>query len=87
MKVKLSDGFEVTVNENNLEDWRFLKLLRKVDKGESGLIVDIAEMLLGGEEEVDKLAEHFEKDGKQSSEDMINAITEVITAVGELKNS
>lgn len=87
MKVTLKDGYEVTVNKDVLEDWRFLKLLRKVDKGESGLIVDIAEMLLGGEKEVDKLAEHFEKDGKQSSEDMINAITEVITAVGELKNS
>lgn len=83
MKITLKDGYEVTVNEPALNDWRLLKMLRKVDKGESGLIVDIAELLLGGEEEVDKLAEHF----NQSSEDIISAITEVITTVGELKNS
>lgn len=87
MKVKLKDGYEVTVDENALNDWRFLKLLRKVDKGDSGLIVDVAEMLLGGEKEVDKLAKHVEKNGTQSSEDVINAISEIITSVGELKNS
>lgn len=87
MKVKLKDGYEVTVDENALNDWRFLKLLRKVDKGDSGLIVDVAEMLLGSEKEVDKLAKHVEKNGTQSSEDVINAISEIITSVGELKNS
>lgn len=83
MKITLKDGYEVTVNEPALNDWRLLKMFRKVDKGDSGLIVDIAELLLGGEEEVDKLAEHF----GQSLEDTTNAIAEIITAVGELKNS
>ena len=63
MTIKLSDGFEVSINEKCLNDWGFLTMLRKIDKGDTGLIVDIAEKLLGGDEEVGKLAKHLEVDG------------------------
>ena len=39
MKAKLKDGFNVEINENCLNDWGFLTLLRKIDKGDTGLIV------------------------------------------------
>lgn len=87
MKAKLSDGFEVQVNENSLNDWGFLTMLRKIDKGDTGLIVDIAEKLLGGEEEVDKLAKHLEVDGMTPADKMIDALTELMESVNELKNS
>ena len=87
MKITLKDGFEVSIVEDRFDDWRFLTMLRKIDKGETGLVVDIAERLLGGEEEVEKLAAHFEVNGKIPAEDMIAAIAEIIEAVGELKNS
>ena len=87
MKIKLKDGFEVSVNEDCLNDWSFLTMLRKIDKGDTGLIVDIAERILGGEEEVDKLAKHLEVDGITPADSMIAAITELMEAVGELKNS
>lgn len=87
MKVTLKDGFEVSVNEDCLNDWSFLTMLRKVDKGDTGLIVDIAERILGGEEEVDKLAKHLEVNGITPADSMIAAITELMEAVGELKNS
>ena len=32
MKVKLSDGFEVNIEEKHLNDWRLLKLIRGIDK-------------------------------------------------------
>ena len=53
MKVELKDGFSVNVDENCQNDWGFLSKLRKIDKGDAGLIVDVAEILLGSEEEVE----------------------------------
>lgn len=87
MTIKLKDGFEVSVSEDVFNDWSFLTMLRKIDKGDTGLIVDIAERILGGEEEVDKLAKHFEVNGITPADSMISAITEIIESVGELKNS
>ena len=86
MKAKLSDGFEVSINEKCLNDWGFLTMLRKIDKGDTGLIVDIAEKLLGGDEEVDKLAKHLEVDGVTPADKMIDALTEIMGSVNELKN-
>lgn len=86
MKAKLSDGYEARVNENCLNDWGFLTMLRKIDKGDAGLIVDVAERLLGGEEEVGKLAKHLEVDGVTPADKMIDALTELMESVNELKN-
>ena len=87
MKTKLKDGFEVSVSESCLNDWNFLTMLRKIDKGDTGLIVDIAERILGGEEEVNKLAKHLEVDGITPADAMIAAVSELIEAISELKNS
>lgn len=87
MKAKLKDGYEAEICENSLNDWNFIKLLRKVDKGDTGLIVDVAEVLLGGEEEVDKLAEHLSVDGFTPADKMVDALTELMESVGEAKNS
>ncbi len=86
MKAQLNDGYEVQVNENCLNDWGFLTMLRKIDKGDAGLIVDVAEKLLGGDEEVDKLAKHLEVDGVTPADKMINALTELMESINELKN-
>lgn len=86
MKAKLSDGYEAEISESCLNDWRFLTVLRKIDKGETGLIVDVAEILLGGEKEVEKLAKHLEKDGVTSVDVMVSALTELMESVNSLKN-
>ena len=86
MNITLNDGFEVSINEKTLNDWNFLSNLRKIDKGDTGLIVDIAEQLMGGEKEVNKLAEHLKVDGITPADAMIKAITEIIEKVGALKN-
>lgn len=87
MIAKLSDGYEAEINESCLNDWNFLKLLRKIDKGESGLIVDAAEIFLGGEEEVDRLAEHIQEDGFVAADKMVTAISELMESINESKNS
>lgn len=87
MIAKLSDGFEVEISDSCLNDWRFLTVLRKIDKGETGLIVDAAEIILGGEEQVEKLAKHLEVDGVTPADAMVTAITELMESANELKNS
>ena len=85
---KLKDGFEVSINENCLNDWAFLRTLRKIDKGETGLIVDIAELLLGGEDAVNALAKHLEnEDGITPADKMVEAIADIMNSVNEAKNS
>lgn len=86
MKVKLKDGFKAEINDNCLNDWGFLTLLRKIDKGDTGLIVDIAEKLLGGEKEVEKLAKHLEVDGITPTDKMVDALTEIMESANESKN-
>lgn len=87
MTVKLKDGFSVDVNEGCANDWNFLTKLRKIDKGDHSLIVDVAEILLGGENEVDKLAKHLEKDGVTPVDAMVEALQEIMEAASEVKNS
>lgn len=87
MKIELKDGFSVNVDENCQNDWGFLSKLRKIDKGDAGLIVDVAETLLGGEEEVERLAKHLEVDGRTPVDAMIDALSEIMEAVNGLKNS
>ena len=87
MNVELKDGFSVNVDENCQNDWGFLSKLRKIDKGDAGLIVDVAETLLGGEDEVERLAKHLEVDGRTPVDGMIDALSEIMEAVNGLKNS
>lgn len=87
MKVTLKDGFSVNVDEKCQNDWFFLAKLRKIEAGEASLIVDVAETLLGSEEEVNRLAEHLAVDGRTPLDGMIDTLTEVMEAVNALKNS
>lgn len=79
-------NIEVNVDERHLNDWNLLKMLRKIDSGDSGPIVDVAEMLLG-EEEIEKLEKHFEKDGIVQADKMLSFISDLLGSLNELKNS
>jgi len=87
MKVKLKDDFEVTIDENCLDDWRLLKLIRGIDKGDGALAVDVMQTLLGGEDGLERLEKHLEVDGKVTVSAMNDALAEIIEAASELKNS
>jgi hypothetical protein len=87
MKAMLKDGYETEIRDDVANDWRFLTVLRKIDKGDTGMIVDAAEILLGGEEEVERLAKHLEVDGITPVDAMIEAIQELMESTNELKNS
>ena len=87
MKVTLNDGFEVNIEEKRLNDWKLLKLIRGIDKGDASLSVDVMEILLGGEENLEALEKHLEVDGVTTIDAMGNALREIIEAATELKNS
>lgn len=87
MKVTLKDGFEVNIDEKRLNDWKLLKLIRGIDKGDASLTVDVMEILLGGEENLEKLEKHLEVDGFVSIDTMGEALREIVEAASELKNS
>ena len=87
MKVKMNDGFEVNIEEKHLNDWKLLKLIRGIDKGDASLTVDVMEILLGGEENLEKLEKHLEVDGFVSIDTMGEALREIVEAASELKNS
>lgn len=87
MRVNLKDGFEVKIADKHLNDWKLLKMLRTIDKGEGALVVDVMEILLGGEENLEALEKHLEKDGITTVDDMMQALREIIDATNELKNS
>lgn len=85
MTVKLKDGFEVSIDETHLNDWKLLKLIRGIDKGDASLSVDVLEMLLG--DDLDKLEKHLEVDGVTTIDAMGFALAEIIESAIELKNS
>lgn len=87
MKVTLKDGFEVNIDESRLNDWNLLKMLRSIDKGDASLIVDVAEILLGGEEAADALAKHYEADGIVPIDAMMSAMGEIMESASAVKNS
>ena len=87
MTVTLKDGFEVNIDEKHLNDWNLLKMLRGIDKGEAALVIDVAEILLGGEEQMDALAKHLEVDGVTPIDAMVDAMREIMESATVLKNS
>ena len=86
MKAKLSDGFEVVILDEVVDDWEFLEVLAGIDEGETGLIVKAAKLLLG-EEGVKMLKEHLRDDsGRVRSTAMVDALREIMESTNESKN-
>jgi hypothetical protein len=85
-KVVLSDGYEVEVDKEYLDDWDFLETLTRIDKGESGLIVDVLPLMLGAKQ-FEALKKHYrDKNGKLKATKMIEVMGEIIEGSKSLKN-
>ena len=84
MKAMLKDGFEIEIKEDRLGKWEFVEVCRDIDEGETGLIVDLARMILG-RDGVKLLAEHL--GGDPDTSDMVDALHELFDSVNSLKNS
>lgn len=81
-----TQGIQLVVEDDRLDDWEFLELLRDYDKGNSGLIVDIMVSILGVEQ-YNKLKAHLkERDGRVSSKTMISVFSDVMNGASATKN-
>lgn len=84
-KISTSSGFECEISNYVLDDWDLLETLRKIDKGESQLVIDACILLLGAEQ-YNKLKEHLRKDGKLKATEMMQEFAEIMTKTKDLKN-
>ena len=86
-KIVLSDGYEVIIDSELLDDWDFLETLREIDKGNAGLIVDIMPMMLG-DKQFANLKKHLRNEnGRLKATDIVNVLYEILNASNETKNS
>lgn len=81
-----TQGIQLVVEDDRLDDWEFLELLRDYDKGNSGLIVDIMETILGAEQYAKLKAHLKERDGRVSSKTMIQVFSDVMNGASATKN-
>lgn len=83
----LTNGFEVTVDENGLDDWEILEILCDLDEGKFGKMPKVFTALLG-EEQFAALKKYLkEKDGKVRISAMQDALGEIFSTLKEGKKS
>lgn len=81
-----SKGFEYSVDKKWIEDYRFIKALAKVQAGGSDVLQHafaMMTMLLGDEQEEKLVSICQGEDGHVLFEDVLNQLTEIITALSE----
>lgn len=86
VKGETSTGFTYELPEDAFDDYELLEVLRKIDKGESGYIVDMIDMLFS-KEQITALKEHIRKeDGKVSARALMQEVGEIFQNAKNGKN-
>ena len=84
IKGTTKSGFDYTVQEEALDDYELLEELREIDKGNTSLVVDAIEKIIGPEQ----LKEHVRDEaGRVSIKRMFDEIGEILRGNQEGKNS
>lgn len=87
MKVNLSDGYEVTLDDNALDDWELLRDVVAAQGGDLTALVRAADRLLTPEENA-KLLEHLRgANGRVSILAVANCIGQLLNGSPQTKNS
>lgn len=83
---KTSTGFEYELDDDVFDDYELLEVLRKIDKGESGYVVDMVDMIFK-EEQKEALKEHIRKEcGKVSASKLLKEVMEIFQSEKSGKN-
>ncbi len=86
VKGETSTGFTYELPEDAFDDYELLEVLRKIDKGESGYIVDMIDMLFS-KEQITALKEHIRKEnGKVSARALMQEVGEIFQNAKNGKN-
>ena len=80
IKGTTKSGFDYTVQEEALDDYELLEELREIDKGNTSLVVDAIEKIIGKEHVRDEA-------GRVSIKRMFDEIGEILRGNQEGKNS
>lgn len=84
IKGKTRSGFEFKVNEKLLDDWRLTKAIAAMNSGNTTRqitgAVDIAELLLGEQEEA-LYKSVMTEDGIVKNEDVMDNVSDIIAAM------
>lgn len=86
LKGTTTTGFEFEIPEEMQDDWELFEMLREVDKGNMGIMVDVAYKLLG-DEQLARLKEHVkEKHGHVSTAGMGAELAYILEGNESTKN-
>ena len=79
IKGTTKSGFNYTIQEGALDDYELLEELREIDKGNTSLIVDVIEKIIGSEQK-EQLKKHVrDETGRVSIKRMVDEIGEILT--------
>lgn len=82
----LKNGFKYQIEEEKLDDWEIIENLSDIENGKYYIIVDVARKILG-DEQYNKLKDAVRtKEGKINTQDMYDAITELMSKNQDTKN-
>lgn len=83
---KTSTGFKYQLEDGVFDDYELLEILRNIDKGESGYIVDMIDIMFTTEQKK-ALKEHVrEKNGKIPASKLLKEVMEIFQSEKEGKN-
>ena len=86
-KITLNSGLQLDIDLEVMDDWEVFELLREIDKGDAGAIVDLIPLALG-DKQFKALKEHLKNEkGRIKASDMVDAFYELLEKVNALKNS
>ena len=86
MKKATSTGFEYKLDDEVLDDWELLKLIKRIDNGESDLIVDLVPKLLGDEQAIELENHLIRLEEKVKISSMAREIGEIMKGSKDLKD-
>lgn len=84
---KTKSKFKFVINEDDINDMRFIDKLTQLKKGDFTALSELTDMLFG-EEQKNKLYDHIAKNnnGKVKIDALANEINDVLTYQDETKN-
>lgn len=86
LKGKTNSGFKFEIDEEELDDYELLEMLCEIDKGNTSLITDTAEKMLG-KKQLKKLKEHVrDEKGRVSARKMMEEIEQILSGNRKGKN-
>ncbi|MBR4743544.1 MAG: hypothetical protein IK082_05050 [Oscillospiraceae bacterium] len=77
----LTNGFEVTVDENALHDWDVVETICEIDNGNSTKLPALFNAILGEKQKKALVAYQREKTGACTVEDMSGFLVEIFNAL------